>query len=80
MVYEIHAPPWRSRALLPRKTQPGGDASERQQAFLALLLGKAWVNKIVKVMNKIKIGIHCLNRLTWLCFLFNVKIGVYDRF
>jgi len=26
-------------------------------------------------MNEIEIGIRLLNRLTWLCFLFNVKTG-----
>ena len=31
--------------------------------------GRHRLKYIDKVMNKIKIGIHLLNRITWLCFL-----------
>jgi len=60
--------------ILPRHTQPKGVACRCQQAFLASLPEKAWINWIGKVMNKNKIGIHLSNRLTWLCFLFTMKI------
>ena len=47
-----------------------------QQAFLESLLEKAYVNCVGKVMNKRKMDIHLLNRLTWLVFSFVVlKIG-----
>ena len=48
---------------------PGGDAGRRQQAFLAPLPEKAQLKYIDKGVSKIEIGIHLLNRLTWLCFL-----------
>ena len=53
------------------------DVDRRQQAFLAPLLGRHIVKYIDKVVNKIKIGICLLNRLTWLCFLVfvDMKIG-----
>ena len=39
--------------------------------------GRHRVKYIDKVVNKIEIGIHLLNKLTWLCFLVfvDMKIG-----
>ena len=52
------------------------DVMKYQQAFLESLLEKAYVNCVGKVMNKRKMDIHLLNRLTWLVFSFVVmKIG-----
>ena len=48
------------------------DVTKYQQAFLESLLEKAYVNCVGKVMNKRKMDIHLLNRLTWLVFSFVV--------
>ena len=48
------------------------DVTKYQQAFLESLLEKAYVNCVGKVMNKRKMDIHLLNRLTWLVFFFVV--------
>ena len=56
---------------------PGVTLVGANKYFWCYCRGRHRLKYIDKVMNKIKIGIRLLNRLTWLCFLVFVDMKIW---